>query len=76
MTWAQHEIQLCKKVADRFPKNYYAWTHRSFVIRSIAEKWSDLESMTGGPLAIVAPLLTISDLLKEEVDSKRHLEEE
>jgi hypothetical protein len=25
------EIQVCSKIAERFPKNYYAWTHRRYL---------------------------------------------
>jgi hypothetical protein len=28
---AQREIETCAKVADNFPRNYYAWTHRRYL---------------------------------------------
>lgn len=33
--WARHEIEQCIRVAEHYPKNYYAWTHRSFIIRTL-----------------------------------------
>lgn len=40
ISWARHEIKQCVKVAGRFPKNYYAWTHRSFIIRTLVDLWT------------------------------------
>mmetsp|Transcript_13392 Transcript_13392/g.20102 ORF Transcript_13392/g.20102 Transcript_13392/m.20102 type:complete len:462 (+) Transcript_13392:54-1439(+) len=34
--WATLEIAVCSVIGEKFSKNYYAWTHRSFVIRTIA----------------------------------------
>ena len=34
--WATLEIAVCSVIGEKYPKNYYAWTHRSFVIRTIA----------------------------------------
>lgn len=31
----QQELKLCRSVADRFPKNYFAWTHRIFVLDAL-----------------------------------------
>ncbi len=33
--WAMDEINVCTSIAERYPKNYYAWTHRIFVIQTI-----------------------------------------
>ena len=33
--WAIDEINVCTSIAERYPKNYYAWTHRIFVIQTI-----------------------------------------
>lgn len=27
----QEEIEVCRKVAEKYPKNYYAWTHRRYL---------------------------------------------
>lgn len=34
--WATLEIAVCSVIAETYPKNYYAWTHRIFVIRTLA----------------------------------------
>ena len=36
--WARRELGVCARVAERFPKNYYAWTHRGYVARAVARK--------------------------------------
>lgn len=36
LQWATLEIAVCSVIGEKYPKNYYAWTHRSFVIRKIA----------------------------------------
>ncbi len=33
--WAKREIALCTVIAEKYPKNYYAWTHRIFITRSL-----------------------------------------
>ena len=33
--WSEGEIKICTKIAQNKPKNYYAWTHRRFVIDTI-----------------------------------------
>eukprot|EP00934_Nitzschia_sp_Nitz4_P006357 Nitzschia sp. Nitz4//scaffold4_size323378//282401//283706//NITZ4_000708-RA/size323378-snap-gene-0.477-mRNA-1//-1//CDS//3329553543//6347//frame0 len=45
----ENEIRLCRSVADKYPKNYYAWTHRRFlwhVVEPSAEQlqreWDDI----------------------------------
>ena len=35
MTLTRKEIKLCIHVADRYPKNYYAWTHRIYVLQTL-----------------------------------------
>jgi len=37
---SRHEIEQCVRVAERFPKNYYAWVHRSFLIRTLIDLWT------------------------------------
>ena len=27
----RHEIEICSSIAEKYPKNYYAWTHRLFL---------------------------------------------
>jgi hypothetical protein len=34
--WIHAEIRMCQGVAERFPKNYYSWTHRLFIARMVA----------------------------------------
>lgn len=40
----REELKLCTVVAERFPKNYYAWTHRLYCIRKapslLQEEWN------------------------------------
>ena len=33
----RNEIKLCISVADRYPKNYYAWTHRIYVLHRLQD---------------------------------------
>jgi hypothetical protein len=37
--WAQREIDLCTRVADQFPNNYFAWAHRFYVISILFHHW-------------------------------------
>ena len=37
--WAQREIDLCTNVAEQFPKNYFAWAHRYYVISILFNHW-------------------------------------
>lgn len=37
--WASSEINTCSSVAERFPKNYHAWTHRRWVLRLLFKTW-------------------------------------
>lgn len=37
LMWAKTEIGTCISVAEKFPKNYYAWTHRLYVVRTLAQ---------------------------------------
>ena len=39
--WADHEVMICAKVAESFPKNYYAWTHRITTMKILKEIWSN-----------------------------------
>ena len=34
-SWTENEFKQCTKIAERYPKNYYAWTHRRFVIDTL-----------------------------------------
>eukprot|EP00797_Seminavis_robusta_P005670 Sro1378_g267590.4 (307) ;mRNA; f:1690-2611 len=38
---ARDEIQICARIADRYPKNYYAWTHRSQMLQKIHHMLQD-----------------------------------
>lgn len=43
--WATSEIATCALVSERFPKNYYSWTHRRWVCRLLFGLWHNhLES--------------------------------
>lgn len=37
--WAKGEIDLCTRVAEHFPKNYFAWAHRYYVISVLFSHW-------------------------------------
>lgn len=37
--WAQREIDLCTRVAEHFPNNYFAWAHRYYVISILFNHW-------------------------------------
>lgn len=42
-SYLRRELQTCTKVAQAFPKNYYAWTHRAFCCRlalTLHEDWT------------------------------------
>jgi hypothetical protein len=46
---AKEEIETCRKVAERHPKNYYAWTHRRYLwsvidptTELLREEWQDM----------------------------------
>lgn len=51
----REEIALCRSVAEKFPKNYYAWTHRRYL-------WSVSRN------AANSPVLMLVDEWKEMVD--------
>jgi len=33
--WTNDELEICTSIAQKYPKNYYAWTHRRFVIDTL-----------------------------------------
>ena len=35
--WTKNELEICTSIAEKYPKNYYAWTHRRFVIDTILQ---------------------------------------
>jgi len=35
MDLVRNEIKVCIRVADRYPKNYYAWTHRIYIVQRL-----------------------------------------
>ena len=37
MRWAIREIAVCSVIAEKYPKNYYAWTHRRFIVNSLMD---------------------------------------
>ncbi len=39
--WATSEIATCTLVSEKFPKNYYSWTHRLWVCRLLFGSWYD-----------------------------------
>jgi hypothetical protein len=41
LSWATCEIAVCTVIAEKYPKNYYAWTHRSFITRTLASLIQD-----------------------------------
>lgn len=38
MNWLTHELDVCIDIAERKPKNYYAWTHRRFIIGTLVDR--------------------------------------
>mmetsp|Transcript_4109 Transcript_4109/g.11309 ORF Transcript_4109/g.11309 Transcript_4109/m.11309 type:complete len:465 (-) Transcript_4109:64-1458(-) len=58
-TWAGREIDVCTRVAEKFPKNYYAWTHRSFVVQLVITS-----CFANGCPRIIEP---VTDFLSEEL---------
>jgi len=36
-SWAEDEISICTFISERNPKNYYAWTHRLFVAKTMMD---------------------------------------
>ena len=45
--WATLEIAVCSVIAENYPKNYYAWTHRSFIIRTLTNVLSTIDGANG-----------------------------
>ena len=37
----QKEIETCTMVAEKYPKNYYAWTHRYVCLQNLWQLWKD-----------------------------------
>jgi len=37
--WAEGEIDLCTRVAEHFPKNYFSWAHRYYAISVLFSHW-------------------------------------
>jgi len=35
LSWSQEEINTCIRIAEKYPKNYYAWTHRRYSIETV-----------------------------------------
>ncbi len=46
------ELSICTRVAELYPKNYFAWSHRQFVIQDILAKNSN------APIQLVIPLVS------------------
>uniref|UniRef100_A0A7S3V647 Uncharacterized protein n=1 Tax=Chaetoceros debilis TaxID=122233 RepID=A0A7S3V647_9STRA len=59
MTWFTHEIDVCINIAERKPKNYYAWTHRRFIIGTLVDRLEKTEDRDHE--------LKVMSLLKSEV---------
>jgi len=79
ISWARHEIDECIRVAERYPKNYYAWTHRYFVIRNLLDHQKTKSLRLNNPqLEGNDSKELLSNLLREEIDSihpwlRRHI---
>ena len=43
----QKELSICTKIAEKYPKNYYAWTHRRWMIQQIVSKVHATEEKSG-----------------------------
>lgn len=37
LQWCTPEIALCSVIAEKYPKNYYAWTYRGFLMKTIVQ---------------------------------------
>ncbi len=35
--WTSKELEICTQIAEKYPKNYYAWTHRRFVMDTLLQ---------------------------------------
>ncbi len=44
--WTNKEIEVCTTIAENKPKNYYAWTHRRFVIDTIIQNTDEITKAT------------------------------
>jgi protein prenyltransferase alpha subunit repeat containing protein 1 len=42
--FAKHEISKCCEIAEKKPKNYYAWTHRLYIVQSLAGMVADADA--------------------------------
>lgn len=40
LDWLEKEIKVCIEIAESFPKNYYAWTHRLYCMKIFLSKTS------------------------------------
>ncbi|GFH45289.1 hypothetical protein CTEN210_01763 [Chaetoceros tenuissimus] len=56
--WATVEIAICTVIAEKYPKNYYAWTHRNFVIKTMLSLSRDDKALSE----------IVEDLISSEVD--------
>lgn len=66
MSWTTREIAICCVIAEKYPKNYYAWTHRSFITRTLANL---IQCETQNKKTETWDHADILSLLKTEVDS-------
>ena len=44
----QKELSICTKIAEKYPKNYYAWTHRRWMIQQIVSNATATEEENEG----------------------------
>lgn len=65
------EIQICTIVAEKYPKNYYAWTHRLFCVRNLVNMWKDntlQPSFTMNEKGTdLEPIMKVYNLLRKEI---------
>mmetsp|Transcript_11302 Transcript_11302/g.26874 ORF Transcript_11302/g.26874 Transcript_11302/m.26874 type:complete len:704 (+) Transcript_11302:1-2112(+) len=60
----RHEIEICTNIAEKYPKNYYAWTHRLYLWSSFFPKQSSIDKVTNETTIQLKKIV-----LEEEIDS-------
>jgi protein prenyltransferase alpha subunit repeat containing protein 1 len=38
LQWCTPELAVCSVIAEKYPKNYYAWTYRGFLMRALVQE--------------------------------------
>ena len=67
--WANSEIKTCSSVSKRFPKNYYAWTHRRWVCRLLFRMWYNQPDSASTSGSVSTEIKLLFDLLTDELSA-------